>query len=107
MNKNSFLLHKDMLPVTVKMEKDLLCYYFSQDDERQAIRFLFAEMPGILVSEDDEDIISAIVVDNKISAYQGQWYDEYFEPIDGLISIVCIKELFCADSVYEFYIKLH
>jgi len=103
MNTNSFIKHKDLLPISVKSEKDEINYYFEQDVEDYVVGFLKTEMPGILVGENDEDIISVVKVDNNIKGYKGQVFSEYYDPIDSDRSIGSIKEIFCVDNQYDFY----
>ncbi len=63
-------------------------------------------MPGIVVGEIDEDIISVNLEDGKFKGFQGQVFSDYYEPIDDNRSIASIKEIFCAEDDYEFYKKI-
>jgi hypothetical protein len=103
MNTNSFIKHNRLLPISVISVKNEINYYFEQDVEDYVIPFLNTEMPGIIVGENDKDIISVVSEDENIRGYQGQVYSEYYEQIDSDRSIGSIKEIFCVNNQYDFY----
>lgn len=106
MKVNSFFHCKDLLPVTVKSENNEINYYFEENLERYVLKFLESEMPGVVVGEIDEDIISIMCEKNIFRGFIGEVFSDYFEPIDGDRSIGSIKEIFTATTECELYRKV-
>ena len=63
-------------------------------------------MPGIIIGEVDEDIISVIKDEDSIQGFQGQIFSEYSESTDSYCSIGSIKELFSLKNEIKFYKKI-
>ena len=106
MNTNSFILHKDLLPVTIKSLNNETSYYFEQFIEDYILRFLETEMPGSIIGDIDEEIISVLNDHGVLKGYIGEFNSEYYEKSDSEISIGTIKEIFTTEDQYEFYLKI-